>query len=263
VKDFATHNASYVQVLQELATAGIDVMLTTSLGMNADTPDDVAAFQNVVKNLATGVPSIKLGITYDIEEAHITSGTKFPDAWKQVWASIKAFTGDMSSNRGANWAGWDIALPGACVEECGAAPWLYQSARALDSMYYFNGLRDFYKAALANIAKLMSKCSAGSCKVRIGFEVTDEASACLEYIACKQSFIWGGGLASGQSLQDWINKVMLPAAAEAGIRAEDLASPPFFIEDLSGYIPFVQNVKDGVFPCTTCSKDSGVDSLCP
>ena len=66
---------------------------------------------------------------------------------------------------------------------CYGSPWIYQSARALDSMYYFNGIRTFYKEAIANIVTLADKCQ--SCKVRIGFEVADEASRCYEYVSCK------------------------------------------------------------------------------
>jgi len=257
----ATGNKTYVDVINRLTAAGIGVHLTVSLAMQNDTPNDVKGFHVAFEALASQMPTTVLGVTYDIEEPKVQDGTKYKAAWVQVWALIKSFTESQASSRGAHWSGYDMALPGACIEECGASPWIYQSARALDSMYYFNGIRTFYKEAIANIVTLADKCQ--SCKVRIGFEVTDEASRCYEYVSCKQSFVWGGGLASGQSLVDWINTVMLPEAATAGLTAEKLATPPFFVEDLSGYIPFMQNVKDGVFPCSTCSKDGGVDNTCP
>lgn len=257
----AKYHAVYVDVINKLSAAGVGVHLTVSLGMQQDTPNDVKNFHAAVEALAAQMTDTVLGVTYDIEEPKVEDGTKYKEAWTQVWSLIKAFTTEQASGRGAHWSGWDLALPGACIEECGASPWLYQSARALDSMYYFNGIRQFYKQAIVNIVALADKCQ--SCKVRIGFEVTDEASNCIEYVACKQSFVWGGGLAKGQGLVDWINKVVLPEAATAGLKGSQLATPPFFVEDLSGYIPFMQNVADGAFPCTTCSKDGGVDNVCP
>jgi len=263
IHDMATYNATYVDVIRKFSAAGVSTLFTVSLGMNAGTAGDVEEFQKAVQAISPSLSDVAFGVTYDIEEPHVDqTGTKFPDAWKQTWSTIQSFTDTMKSSRGDKWIGWDIALPGSCVEACGGS-FLYSSARALDSMYYFNAQRDYYKSgALPNVVGLVQKCAKGSCKVRLGFEFTDEVSNCLEYNSCRGSFIWGGGLKTGQGLTSWINSDLLPAMADAGISADALAIPPFYVEDLSGYIPFVQNVKDGALPCTDCTKDDS-DSLCP
>jgi len=256
---------SYVSVIGKLNAAGVTVSLMYSDNMAPGISYDLNTFNTAVTNLLAKLPaSAAIGVSYDLEEIGLekSGSTKYKSEWAKCWSVIETFTDHMVATR-PSWAGFDMALPNVCVEECGAS-WLYQKATTLDSMYYFNAVRDFYKSsALPKIAELVSKCAKGSCKVRVGFETTSEVDKCVTYQVCRTSFIWGGGLTPGQTLLQWINSDLLASLSEAGVSADSLATPPFFVEDLSGYSAFVSNIKSGAIPCTGCSQDDNPDSKCP
>jgi hypothetical protein len=246
----AKHNATYWpvyhQMIQALAGGDITVHLMVS-----DTPLDFLTWEKTfhasVDSLSAAVPGARIGITYDVEGDAGNAAL-----WSNMYDIILGYAQKTKAVRPAQWAGFTFWGPFVAFQS--GAP-LYSEASAIEWGTYVAGAPKDFRPSLGQLAQFANAST--NARVSVGLQMgMDHGLHCDQYSTCVGSMLWGKGVdgTKQKTLADWVDQVLSPELDGLGITPHLSTDAPFYLESVAGYMAFQRNLKNGLFPCTTCTS---------
>jgi hypothetical protein len=235
------------------------------------TPTYMDMFHFTAEKIIRRYPDVSFGVNYDIEQ---TDGGDYTEVFSALVSKRNAFVQSIEE-KNLNFSGVDVVRP-VVKGYNGFRKWI-SNVSTINHMQYFTPLRDSWDRpdgpilstdpSAGSIKEEIAYCSsAESCKVQVGFETSAEDPDCKTYKRCQTSFVWGGGLANGTGLADWVLNDLAPFMLKNSldIRGSGFASPPFFIEHHASFMAYQKNSKAGDLPATGCFREEeGCSTCCP